>query len=59
MKNSSRRLLGIVVMGLLLFQAGCVTPSDVRAIAEGQFISFVNALINTATSDALGAAIGT
>lgn len=42
----------------LVFQPGCLTPSDVQSIAQGQLISFINALINTATSDAIRGAIG-
>ena len=59
MKNIKRHVVRTVLIGLLLVQAGCLTPNDVRAIAEGQLISFVNALINTATSDAIRSALGT
>ena len=40
-----------------MLAGGCLTPSDVQAIAQGQVISFVNALITTVTSDALHAAL--
>ncbi len=39
-------------------QTGCLTPSDVQSIAQGQLISFINALINTGTSDAIRGALG-
>ncbi len=55
--RNKRRFLVLVCM-LLVFQAGCLTPSDVQSIAQGQFISFVNALINTVTSDAIRGALG-
>ena len=42
----------------VLFQVGCVSAADVQAIAEGQFISFVNALINSVTSDLISGVIG-
>lgn len=50
--NIKKRLLAPACV-FLLFQAGCLTPLDVQNIAQGQFISFVNALINTVTSDAI------
>jgi len=58
MKTGHRLPLLIGACFALVFQAGCVTPSDVQSIAEGQLISFINALINTATSDAIRAALG-
>ena len=57
-----RRKIVRVVLAVLstpvLFQAGCLSGTDVRAIAEGQFVSFVNALINASTSDAIRGALG-
>lgn len=55
--RNKRRFLVLAYM-LLVFQAGCLTPSDVQSIAQGQFISFVNALINTVTTDAIRGALG-
>ncbi len=43
----------------VLLQLGCFNPSDFRYIAEGQLISFVNALISSVTSDAIRGVIGT
>ena len=54
----NKRLLFVPMSAVLLFQAGCLTPSDVQSIAQGQFIAFVNALINTVTSDAIRGALG-
>ncbi len=42
----------------MLLQVGCFSAADFQAIAEGQFIMFVNALINSVTSDVLRSAIG-
>jgi len=42
----------------LVFLTGCLTPSDVQIVAQGQFISFINALINTVSSDALRGVLG-
>jgi hypothetical protein len=42
----------------MLLQVGCFNAADFQAIAEGQFIMFVNALINSVTSDVLRGAIG-
>ncbi len=47
-------LLGVPVV----LQVGCFSAADFQAIAEGQFIMFVNALINSVTSDVLRGAIG-
>ena len=58
MKRRCDRVLMAVFSVILLVQAGCLRPADVGAIAEGQLISFVNALINTATSDAIRAGLG-
>jgi len=51
-------LLFVPTFAGLLFLTGCLTPSDVQSIAQGQLISFINALINTVTSDAIRGAIG-
>jgi hypothetical protein len=59
MRKNIMRLLLAALGTTALLQAGCLSGTDVQSIAEGQLISFVNALINTATSDALHAAIGT
>lgn len=42
----------------VLFQVGCLTLTDVDAIAQGQFIMFVNALLNAFTADVITAALG-
>jgi len=54
----NKRLLFVPAFAVLLFQTGCLPPSDVQSIAQGQLISFINALINTVTSDAIRAALG-
>jgi len=54
----NKRLFFVPAFAGLLFLAGCLTPSDVQSIAQGQFISFINALINTVTSDAIRGALG-
>lgn len=57
--KAKRRLSIMLGAGIaLVTQAGCLTPLDVQTIAEGQFISFINALINTVTSDAIRGALG-
>jgi hypothetical protein len=56
-----RRIIRTFLLALtapVLFQVGCLSPTDVQAVAQGQFISFINTLINAATSDTIGAAIG-
>lgn len=53
-----KRLFSVPMFAVLLFQTGCVTPSDVQSIAQSQFISFINALINTVTGDAIRGALG-
>jgi len=52
-----RLTLAMVCMPPLL-AVGCLSGNDVRAVAEGQFVAFVNTLINSVTSDAIRAAIG-
>ncbi len=42
----------------MLLQVSCFNAADFQAIAEGEFIMFVNALINSVTSDFLRGAIG-
>ena len=51
-------LFFVPMIAVLLFQTGCITPSDVQSIPQNQFISFINALINTVTSDAIRGALG-
>ena len=58
MKNRIRHTLFALLGVPMLFQVGCFNASDFQAIAEGQFIMFVNALINSVTSDVLRGAIG-
>jgi len=58
MKRSIRVLLSVGAGLAILLQSGCLTPLDVYSIAEGQFIAFVNALINTAVSDAIRGVLG-
>jgi len=58
MKTRRRMPVLLCAALALVFQTGCLTPSDVQSIAQGQLISFINALINTATSDAIRGAIG-
>jgi len=53
-----KRLRFVSAIAVLLLQAGCLTPSDVQSIAQGQLVSFINALINTVTSDAIRGALG-
>jgi len=54
--NRALMLVGASVV--LVLQTGCLTPFDVQSIGQGQLISFINALINTGTSDAIRGAIG-
>lgn len=58
MKITYRSLTMLGLLTTLFLQAGCLTPSDVQSIAQGQLISFVNALINTVTGDAIRGALG-
>ncbi len=58
MKKRIRHTLFALLGVPMLFQVGCISAADVQAIAEGQFIMFVNALINSVTSDVLRNAIG-
>jgi|GEM_PF-2528833 len=58
MKAGYRRTMLLCASAVLVSQAGCLTPFDVQSIAQGQLIAFVNALINTVTSDAIRVAIG-
>jgi len=58
MKIRNRALMLFGASAALVLQAGCLTPSDVQSVAQGQLISFVNALINTVTSDAIRGALG-
>jgi len=60
-KRLTKRTAGLtlaVAVASMLSVSGCVKPIDIRSIAEGQFISFVNALLNTATSDAIRTGLG-
>jgi hypothetical protein len=58
MKKRIFRTLLLALSAPVLFEVGCLSPTDVQAIAQGQFISFINTLINAATSDTISAAIG-
>ena len=58
MKKRVRHTLFALLGVPMLLQVGCFNASDFQAIAEGQFIMFVNALINSVTSDVLRGAIG-
>lgn len=58
MNTRNRALIFLGASVALVFQTGCLTPSDVQSIAQGQLISFINALINTVTSDAIRGALG-
>ncbi len=58
MKKRFRRSLFALLGAPMLLQVGCISAADFQAIAEGQFIMFVNALINSVTSDVLRSAIG-
>ncbi len=58
MKSKNRVLTLVVASVVLVLQTGCLTPIDVQSIAQGQLISFINALINTGTSDAIRGALG-
>jgi len=54
----NKRLIFVPMLVVLVLQTGCLMPLDVQSIAQGQFISFINALINTVTSDAIRGALG-
>ena len=58
MKKRTRQTLFALLGAPMLLQVGCFSAADFQAIAEGQFIMFVNALINSVTSDVLRGAIG-
>ncbi len=58
MKKRVRHTLFALLGAPMLFQVGCVSAADFQAIAEGQFFMFVNALINSVTSDILSGVIG-
>lgn len=58
MKSRNRALMLLGTGVALVLQTGCLTPSDVQSIAQGQLISFINALTNTFTSDAIRGALG-
>jgi hypothetical protein len=58
MKSRNRILILFSAGVALVSQTGCLTPLDVQSIAQGQLVSFINALINTVTSDAIRGAIG-
>ncbi len=58
MKSKYRTLIFLGAGVALVFQTGCLRPFDVQVIAQGQLISFINALINTVTSDALRGVLG-
>jgi hypothetical protein len=58
MKKNILRTLMIALSAPTLFQPGCFNASDFRAIAEGQFIGFVNALIGSVVSDLIRGVTG-
>ena len=41
-----------------LLQVGCISAADVQALAEAQLILFLNALINSVTSDLIAGTLG-
>ncbi len=57
MRRKIRNALFLMSGLPMLFQVGCLSAADAQVIAQGQFISFVNALINSVTSDLIRAAI--
>ena len=58
MKKRIRQTVFALLGAPMLLQVGCFSAADFQAIAEGQFIMFVNALINSVTSDVLRSALG-
>ncbi len=58
MRKKIVRMVIAVLSAPVLLQVGCLSGNDIRAMAEGQFVSFVNALINASASDAIRGAIG-
>ncbi len=52
------RWAALIAASPVLLQLGCFNPSDFKAIAEGQFIAFINALTNSVTSDAIQNVLG-
>jgi len=54
----NKRWFFVPIFAVLLFQTGCLTASDVQSMAQSQLISFINALINTVTSDAIRGVLG-
>lgn len=58
MRRNVLRPLIAAVSAPVLLQPGCFNAADFRAIAEGQFIAFVNALIGSVVSDLIRGALG-
>jgi len=58
MKIKNRTLMLLSASAALVFQTGCLTPSDVQSVGQVQLISFINALVNTVTSDAIRGTLG-
>ena len=58
MKNKFRHTIALLLSTPILLQVGCFNAADFQAIAEGQFIMFINALVNSVTSVVLRGAIG-
>ncbi len=58
MKKKIRHTLFVLLGAPMLLQASCFNAADFQAIAEGQFIMLVNAMINSVTTDFLRGAIG-
>ena len=58
MKKRMRHTIFVLLGTPMLLQVGCFNASDFQAIAEGQFIMFINALVNSVTSDVLRGALG-
>lgn len=58
MTKRTRHTIFVLLSTPMLLQVGCFNASDFQAIAEGQFIMFINALVNSVTSDVLRGAIG-
>lgn len=53
------RALCLLLASPMLLQLGCFNPADFQAIAQGQLIAFINALINSVTSDAIQGILST
>ena len=58
MKKKIARTLMMALAAPPVLQVGCISAADVQALAEAQLILFINALINSVTSDLIAGTLG-